>query len=787
MLAYLEGVLDATDAKELGHKIEESEFAASLMHRTRDVTRRLKLGAPKLDGRGLASDPNTVAEYLDNTLAAERVPEFETICLESDVHLAEVASVHQILALVLGAQAEFDPKMRRRMYKMVEEADAVEAELAAPRAAQHAVAVAPHKPAKPRRRPEVPDYLRQAVGRRNYVPLVLAAAVLVCAAAAALLIIDFSGSGTPVADRGQSKGVAQTDDSKAGEPAGATTVDPTRKQGDAAIAPVPDVANGEAGTRTDGTANQEATEEGGLMPDDRGVPPIDIPGATPAESVPADPAGTPAGADVMPLTDDEPQPPPADASIPGSTPAGPRSPFDNVPEEFRTDLPPLPGEGAAPMPAGRPTALDDPALRPGAATPGAVGTGRDMPAKGTAPAALDDPALKPAGEEPAPAAEVAGQIVGRLTNDSEILLRPDGAENAWVRLSTRDALAGGNELIALPTYRPSISFNTPGGATAQLLGGTVAKLLPPDANGVPGLQIIAGQVVLLTAGRPGTQLHIKIGDKDFLATFVDPDSTLAFEVRRLFPDGGDPARDEARTTAEMYVASGMIDIGPLAGGKHETFKVPDRKTLMGIPATDPMVSSANATLPAWIVGTTPNQTEKRATLEVEKILTAGETVRVPLEELSHDRRTEYRNLAVLCMTTLGDFSGFLPVLNDPLQKANWNGQIEAARRAIARNQATAKSLKATLESQRDAKKADDLYRMLCGFSRQDYLGGADARLVGELDNEEMDFRVLSFWNLRQVLIGTLNYHPEHNTAKQRAVGVRAWKLRLEAHQIVPKS
>jgi hypothetical protein len=117
LLAYLDDILEPAQTKEIGVKISDSAFAMSLANRIREVMRQRRLTAPELvDENGL--DPNTTAEYLDNTLPPDDVAEVEKKCLESDVHLAEVSASHQILTLVLGEPVEIAPESRERMYAL---------------------------------------------------------------------------------------------------------------------------------------------------------------------------------------------------------------------------------------------------------------------------------------------------------------------------------------------------------------------------------------------------------------------------------------------------------------------------------------------------------------------------------------------------------------------------------------------------------------------------------------------------------------------------------------------
>ncbi len=200
MLAYLDDILEPADRDEIGRKIEESDFAKQLVNRIRESTHKLRLGAPKLSGKGPGMDPNTVAEYLDNTLAGERVPDFEKVCLESDTHLAEVAASHQILTLVLGQPVDVDPAMKRRIYGLVRAEEMPRS--IEPVGASGGARFAPgyDEGIIPGRQPvEVPAYLRKRTGHSRWRTIVAALALMLLLCGAITMALGPLDRTNPVA------------------------------------------------------------------------------------------------------------------------------------------------------------------------------------------------------------------------------------------------------------------------------------------------------------------------------------------------------------------------------------------------------------------------------------------------------------------------------------------------------------------------------------------------------------------------------------------------------------
>jgi hypothetical protein len=98
LLSYRDGVLPQKAHEELGLKFRESQTAQSLASRIdRSQTPPASLESELAQIEQTCS-PNEVSEFLDGGMSLDRVFAMERKCIGSDAMLAELATVHTILA-----------------------------------------------------------------------------------------------------------------------------------------------------------------------------------------------------------------------------------------------------------------------------------------------------------------------------------------------------------------------------------------------------------------------------------------------------------------------------------------------------------------------------------------------------------------------------------------------------------------------------------------------------------------------------------------------------------------
>jgi hypothetical protein len=681
MLAYMDDILEPEDAADIGKKLEDSDLAKSIMHRLRDSIRRLRLGAPPPLGNGMGLDPNSVAEYLDNTLPAEQVGEFEKICLESDVHLAEVGASHQILTLVLGEPAEVDAVARERMYHIA----ARTAPQAATTQARSPVSTSTPATVQPvrRARPEVPDYLRESRSR-NWVAIAgVLFLVVVCGGIATALFLPEVRNlfASRAGDAGGDK-IPSGD----GLPANAQSAAPDAAENDASAA-----AGSEGG---DVASTDNSTDEKNGQPD----------------ALSDEPGGDVGDEAAMPPTDD--------------------SMLDVLPE----------ADAAAGAPA-----ADSKGAKPAAVA------GSETPA----PAVIPD-------EPP------AGEVMGRYLYKQDVLLRMDRGTGLWRRLPATPSLTAGDRLMALASYRPTITLIA--GVTIQPVDAARFELLGLDDAGVPAISLDYGRLVLFTAGKPRNPIRIRLGDRQALLTFVDGESTVAIDARRPWMRGKDPALAAGPFVADLFVTSGAVTWEE--GGTRYEWTAPQHVL---VDARGAQV--VDTELAKWTRGEPLSHVDLLAAEAVEHELTGDQPVSLSVKELLGDRRKEVRELGLRAAANVGEFGLLVKMLNDPDQKSLWPVEIEALRSAMSRDPETAVLIREAFKTQR----GDDgleLYRMLWGYSAEDLAGGVMNKLVEYLNHDSLDFRVLAFQNLHEITGKMLSYKPEASDRVRRPAYL-LWKARLK--------
>ena len=703
MLCYLDDVLDPADAKELGQKIEESEYATNVVHRVRSSMRRLRLGAPAVSGKEMGFDPNTVADYLDNTLAPEQVADFERVCLdvESESHLAEVAACHQILTLVLGEPAEVPLSMRHRIYGLGhldeqqlagaalndQQGDIVEPPIQANTASQDAHRrVDPPEPGTDsdyaaagqdasakteRHKPEIPEYLRQGSSQRTW-PMALAVLLLVILLGG---IVTFWPPGGNQANNVAVNGEEEGEGEREGE--------------DEPDAPDPlfSVDNGSSAA-TDGAA----------------VPAIDE-NQNPADIVDdTNPAANP--------TDIAANVPPA---IAGETPAEPVSP--PVAPAGGTDEPVDDREGEA-------VARVDPSADAG------------------------EPVLPP-----------VDKVAAHFISSSQVMVGWDAESAAWRRLPPRAQLKPGDRFRSFPTYRPQVLLTNDIQITfADECAGAIGN----PVDGLPFIHLSSGKTVIATMGKAGNALVLNAGGRQAVLTMADSEAVIALSVTPFHLPGDNPETDMAHVEVAATVTSGQVQWRQDGA---EPVLLDFGQQISMLDDGLPRVQNASAT-PKWEKSNDISDIDRLASATLEPMLDDERPIEIALAEKAEHPRVEVRSLAARSLASIDRFDALIDSFDDESLKSYWSEHFDRLQSAMARGPQTATHVRESIE-RRKGEDGERIYRLLQGYSPQQLQEGADRTLVDYLQHESLDVRVLAINNLRRITSRTFGYHPHLPELRRR--------------------
>ena len=781
LLAYMDDILEPADHEDLGKKIEASDFATELIHRSRDTVRRLRLGAPEVHSEGSddvldsldLGDANAVAEYLDNTLPPEQVAEFERMCLEPgtkpDMHLAEVASCHHVLTMVLGEPAEVDAALKERMYKLPQDQASgqklrIEPTHAAPpvaaESAPPAQASAPTAP--PIAQPasvidsEIPDYLREAAASkrrsRNW------------AIAITLLMIGGVGAWLAV---------------------------PTETEVPAEIAKV------DSGVVIDGEVE---------IAMDEGVADVDSSAGDPNEMPPA-PAFNPEA------TENTPAPAfvPGDSSPAESDATEEPATAEVVPEELPVDLtntvpPPIIepdvveveeptakttiGSGAVVNEPSGLSAVESDAVMP--AEPETVSSGEkpvliastpQEPIPSEVPTATEPPADEP--EEPA-----GPRRLGNYLGNDDVLLFYNPDQQNWIRMPPRSPIATGDELLTMPKFFTHVVLAD---VNTYLSGGTRVRIpvepFESSTSDAPlNLEIVYGRA-LFNSGLEGSKISVMVEGQ--LREFqLEGSSSLAVDVERMFVPGNDYENQAAPTIATWYLTSGTVQWPTATGGTQTIRGEMIWRTIDGVDEIPEPV----AQLPEWIGREPMTDMERSARDDLSKELRENQPVEIRLRELTDGkglgRRKEVRVLAAASSIYVGEFELLVRALGDSDQDRAWDTHIHDLRQAVALSPDVAASVREAFVKIRGEEAAEDLFEMVEGYNsaqvgttREAVQMGALAQLIKWLDHERLDYRVLAINNIRSITGKNKVFRPA-DSVKNRKKNLRRIIAEFESNELM---
>jgi len=742
LLAYLDDLLEAGQSREIGEKISESGYASTLVDRIREVMRRRRLTAPDPKSPNSGLDTNSIAEYLDNTLEPDAVADVEKVCLDSDVHLAEVAASHQILTLVLGEPVDVPTRTRERMYalgpttKPIKSSTLVDEEGDSQFDSDTSVTIPSHPAAKESKSPSdtngetftktIPDYLKPVPLWRRMAPV--AVGVLVGAVWLAVVYVDPSIPLGKSLDNGNT--VAQ--------------IDPGTDLEISSEGPISNDPGLEAAIRT-----------------------------TPAqESEPEVVATNKPSRDITQLNGYDPDAPPATTAATLPMPAVP-SPQADTELAITT---PQPATPTLPDPSPPPVGTSVAAVT----SPVTVGSSVSAPSttvSTTTPAAvLNKPQTVVTPTVPAP------ELL--YTSRDGVLVRK--TDEGWLTMPHRTAIRAGDRVASLEPFSALLEISSLD-LLIELKGGTVIEYLGATADEQVSLQLLSGRISMQRRSPDTNTERLVVGlhllDEPCRFTLQSQSALCGAELNMAEANGYEKDLGEDRYTGGLFVVNGRVGfVGKLAGdvrlvGPSWFPLTPvDRRAMAESDEQPPLL-----TVPAWLDASSSriSSTQRRYSSRFQNEIDEEQPLKDSIPSIVKSKIPTISELAVKTMAITSMHNELVQALAEAEFLEARNAAIAGLRQWLPAAPETRETMRAALQRHFSPDQVDTLYRLLWGYSEDDARNPATSRLLVDwLGHDSQVIRQLAFNQVYRLTGQRYDFRPI-NPANQRKTALDRWYSHLE--------
>jgi hypothetical protein len=634
-LAWLDDTLQPTQVREIGSQVAESPFAQELTERIHRVTRQRRLSVPSSSGPD-GTDPNVVASYLDNDLDPEPVAEYEKQCLTSDVKLAEVASVHQILSL-LGQKVRVPAEAKSRMYQLVKGRETVRERSPGSRRPQ-----SPEPLTRPIQPWVDPDPIRRSWIERFG---------LVAAGLGLIMLAIFTASWS-------------------------VRVPPQEP----IILPIGNQETAPNAVVVAAPAKDDSHAAAPAAPED-------------VDRAPTDPSHAP-GMEKSP------------SAVVGDLVHAPKSKEAVEPKVSKT----------------------------ADSTSGAAG---------------------------AAAVKLPAGASGLAASEGGVLLRYNGDQREWERLSGTTAVNRSDRLLCLSPFRATVTL---GNIPLVLVGETEIRVLSQSSDKIPAIELIQGRLLVRNASAGS----LKVGFSERSVNVeLAPSSSVAMERTER--------REYGRAVSQapslfIYCTQGELALS--AGQQQESLTASDGVVIDTAGTAKRMGID---TPQSWTTEMEPSPHELQLRDRFIRVFHPGRPVLTEIVAASEDDDADVRQLSILALKSLGDLSLLMPTLSRAGDAVTRRGALAAIRSYMALGPDAAKRVRDQLAEEFGDDSASFVAKMLVGYTPDE---ASDSkvfeRLVTALGPEQqpIGLRELALDTLKQ-LTGRddLGYDPDHPEGK----GLSAWK------------